>query len=289
MSLLTTGPGAAILSPADVQALVIQPLLATSVAAQVSSVVRTGSSSTRFPIVVTNPSNAWTEEGQEINVTDPVLDELVVTPTGLKGLTVVSNELMADSDPSALQVVGGGLVADLQVKLDSAFLGDTVASGPDGLESLSNVQTTDGAFDGSLDVISEAVSLAEQAGVLAVAPDGTPNLSSLIGHPTDVLTLATAKTADDSNETLLGRDATAAVSRSALGIALHSAPACTPGAMWLIPKNKTFIVMRNDPEVVADKSAYFSSDRTGIRYVLRVGIGFPHQEAIVKVVIDGGS
>ena len=29
------------------------------------------------------------------------LDELVVTPSGLKGLTVVSNELVADSDPSA--------------------------------------------------------------------------------------------------------------------------------------------------------------------------------------------
>lgn len=59
--------------------------------------------------------------------------------------------------------------------------------------------------------------------------------------------------------------------------------------MWLVPRDKVFVVLRTDPEVIADRSAYFSSDRTGIRCVLRVGFGHPHQEAIVRVVIDGGS
>jgi hypothetical protein len=44
-----------------------------------------------------------------------------------------------------------------------------------------------------------------------------------------------------------------------------------------------------DAEVIADKSAYFSSDRTGIRCVLGVGIGLPHEGAITRVIIDGGS
>jgi HK97 family phage major capsid protein len=96
--------------------------------------------------VVTDPSNAWTAEGAEIPVTDPDLDELVVTPPKLAGLTVVSNELMADSDPSALDVVGQGLVRDLQVKLDAAYFGNTVANGPSGLESLASTQTTALAF-----------------------------------------------------------------------------------------------------------------------------------------------
>ena len=47
--------------------------------------------------------------------------------------------------------------------------------------------------------------------------------------------------------------------------------------------------MRTNPEVIADTSAYFTSDRTAIRCVLRVGFGFPHDKAAVKVVIDGGS
>ena len=88
MSLLSSN-GAAILAPEDGdhkhQNLVVQPLSRLSVAMQVSTIVTTGHQ-TRFPIVVT----------------DPTLDELVCTPAGLKGLTVVSNELMADSNPSAL-------------------------------------------------------------------------------------------------------------------------------------------------------------------------------------------
>jgi HK97 family phage major capsid protein len=206
----------------------------------------------------------------------------VVTPPALKGLTVVSNELMADSDPSALDVVGQGLVRDLRTKLDAAYFGDTVANGPDGIESLANVQTTTGSFDGSLDVFAESVALAEGVGVLAVNPvDGLPNMA-FVGNPADVLAVSTAKVAVDSNQPLLGPDATQATTRSVLGVPLYSSPAVTAGDMWLV-------VLRTDPRVVADTSAYFSSDRTGIRCVLRVGFGFPHEQAIVKVVIDGGS
>lgn len=81
----------------------IQPLIKAAISTQVSSVVQTGSNSTRFPIVVTDPANSWTAEGEEIDVTDPQLDELVVTPSKLAGLTVVSNELLNGSDPSALR------------------------------------------------------------------------------------------------------------------------------------------------------------------------------------------
>ncbi|MGV0849462.1 phage major capsid protein [Mycolicibacterium phlei] len=286
MPLLTTN-GAAILAPQDVQDLVVQPLIRASVATQVSTVVETASHSTRFPIVVTDAQNNWVAEGQEIPVTDPDLDELVVTPAGLKSLVVVSNELLADSDPSALQVVGEGLVRDLRTKLDAAYFGDSVANGPDGIESLTGVQETTLSFDGSLDVFAEAVSLAENVGVLATnVVDGLPNMA-LVGSPADVLAVATSKVTADSNQPLLGPDATRATGRSVLGVPLYSSPAVTAGAMWLIPRDKCFVVIRQDAEVIADSSFAFSSDRTGIRCVLRVGIGFPHQQAVVRVGMEG--
>lgn len=223
MALLSSN-GQSILTPEDVQSLVIQPLIRASVAAQVSTVVQTSSHSTRFPIVVTDATNSWTAEGQEINVTEPVLDELVVTPPKLAGLTVVSNELVADSDPSALQVVGEGLVRDLQAKLDAAYFGDTVANGPDGIESLDDVQITDGSFDGSLDVFAEAISLAENVGVLAVSPvDGRPNMA-LVGNPADVLTVSTAKVAVDNNQPLLGSAPTPLKPPGAACLACHCGP-----------------------------------------------------------------
>jgi hypothetical protein len=74
-----------------------------------------------------------------------------------------------------------------------------------------------------------------------------------------------------------------------LGVPLYSSPAVTAGEMWLIPRDKVFIVLRTDPEVIADTSAYFSSDRTAVRAVLRVSPAYPHEAAIVRVVTDGGS
>jgi hypothetical protein len=62
MPLLTTN-GAAILTPDQVQDLVIKPQLSSAVSTRVSTIVQTASHSTRFPIVVTDPTTAWTAEG----------------------------------------------------------------------------------------------------------------------------------------------------------------------------------------------------------------------------------
>lgn len=284
---LNSTNAAAILSPEQVAELVVQPLITSSVAMVTSTVVQTDSHSMRFPVVVSDPDTAWILEGAEIPVSESDLDEILVTPAGLKGLTVVSNELVSDSDPSALDVVGQGLVRDLRTKLDAAWLGDTVTNGPNGLESLTGVTETTAVFDGSLDVIAEAVSLAENAGAPTIHPvDGLPNFS-LVANPVDVLALSTAKVSTDSNQPLLGVDATAVTGRSALGVRIHSAPACAQGTAWLIPRDRVFVVLRNDPEVVADPSPFFSSYRTAIRAVLRVGFAFPHEAAVVRVGMEG--
>jgi HK97 family phage major capsid protein len=71
---LLSSNGAAILAPEDIQSLVIKPLLSSAISTRVSTIVQTGSSSTRFPIVVTDPTTGWTAEGAEIAVSDPDLD-----------------------------------------------------------------------------------------------------------------------------------------------------------------------------------------------------------------------
>lgn len=291
MALLAGSSGQSILRPEEVQELVIQPLIAQAVCTRISTVVQTGSASTRFPLVVTDPSTGWTPEGEEIDISDPDLDELVVTPPALKGLTVVSNELMADSDPTALEVVGAGLVRDLQTKLDAAYFGDTVSHGPSGLESLADVAVTETEFTGNLDPFAEAISLCEQVGVQPIeVVNGRPVPGiAFAANPADVLTLSTLKVQDGNNQPLLGPDATSVTSRSVLGVPLFSSPAVTRGIAWAVPRSRVFVVLRTNPEVVADRSAFFSADSTGIRCVLRVGFGFPHQAAIAKVVIDGGS
>ena len=101
---LTTSTGASILSPEQISQLVVLPLLSQSVAMTASTVVQTGSHSLRVPRVTQDPTAAWTAEGQEIDTSDAVLDEIDIVPAKLAGLTVITNELAADlSSPAALQ------------------------------------------------------------------------------------------------------------------------------------------------------------------------------------------
>src|SRR5262245_58096558 len=176
--------GGPVLSPEQVSALVIQPLIDQSVAAQVSTVVQTGSHDLRVPRVTADPAAAWTAEGAEIAVTDPTLDEMVVTPKKLAGLVVVSNELAADSSPAALQVVGEGLVRDLRRKLDSAYFGNTVANGPNGLGSLTTSTAANGGAWTTLDSFEADKSAAETQHI---------EITAFVTSPATALTLATLK------------------------------------------------------------------------------------------------
>ena len=277
---LTTAPnsGSAVLRPDQVEDLVILPLLAAAVATRVSTITRTTSHNTRYPVVVSDPVTNWTAEGAEITISEPDLTEVVVTPSKLAGLTVVSNELVNDSDPSALDVVGDGLVRDLQVRLDAAYFGDT-ANGPDGLLSLTNVQVITWGSITDLDAFAEAMSLAETVGATT---------TSFVGNPLDVLALAQLKSAVDSRQPLLGMDPTQPTQRLVFGVPLISSPAVQPGQLWALPQSRVFVVVREPSEVVTDTSPFFSSDRTAVRAKLRVGFAFPHEQAIVRID-HGGS
>jgi HK97 family phage major capsid protein len=281
MSLLTT-TGSGILTPEKVQELVVEPLTRQSVAMQASSVISTSSKTTRFPIVVSDPTTGWTAEGQEIAISDPDIDELEVTPHKLAGLTVVSSEMVSDSDPAALAIVGDGLVRDLQVKLDAAFFGTSVTNGPSGLGALAGIQgvlVDDPEFT-NLDPFAEALSKAETVGA---------TITSFVAHPAQLLKLSQIKIGDAYNQPLLGTDASSPTKRSVQGVPVYWSPAVDEDVVWAVPKMKSYVVVREDTSVVTDASAFFSSDRVGVRATMRVGFAWPHAAAIVKIALDGGS
>jgi HK97 family phage major capsid protein len=280
MTLLTSaGSGSSILSPEDVQALVIEPLIRDAIATRVSTVVQTSSHDARFPIVKTDPTCGWTPEGTEIDTSDADLDELVATPLKLAGLTVCSNELVADSDPSALDIVGQGLVRDLQVRLDAAYFGSTTADGPNGIAHLTGAQHVDGGSAlTDLDPFAEALSLAETVGSV---------ITGFVASPANVLAVSTLKVAATYNQPLLGVDPSSPTKRSVFGVPLYSSPAVDDDVVWAIPSAKTFVVMRLPASVVTDSSAFFSSDRTAVRCTTRISFAFPHEAAVVRIDLGG--
>ncbi|WP_425003870.1 phage major capsid protein [Mycolicibacterium sp. S3B2] len=271
----STVNAASILRPEEVNELVIQPLTQESVAFLASTVVQTDSHDYRIPTLTSDPDVAWTAEGAEITADDAELDEVVVTPKKVAGLTVVSNELAADSTPEATSVIGNRLVQSLRRKIDTAWFGASVANGPNGLESITYTNVYAGAAYGNLDAFLEAQVEAEKLGA---------KVTSFVAHPNTILELATLKKATDSNEPLLQSDPASPSGRVIAGVPLITSPdAADDGSVFAVPKPVAFVVVRKDVEVVVDSSAFFTSDRVAIRAVARVGFGFPHEAAIVKV------
>lgn len=273
--MLTTTTGAGLLTPEEVGTLLVAPIVAESIAATVSTVVTTEASSFRIPVVAADPSASWVAEGQEIPITDADLDEAIVEFAKLAGLTIITNELAADTSPQAAEAIGAGLARDMARKLDAAFFGALATPAPKGLAGLTGVSTVSaGAAFTSVDPFIEAIGAAEAVGA---------TLTAFVANPADVLAMSKVKKATGSNEPLLGSDPTMPVRRIVQGVPLLSSPAVAAGTVWGIPQSRVFLVIRQDAEVEADASVFFTSDRTAVRGKLRCGFAFPHAAAVVKI------
>jgi HK97 family phage major capsid protein len=276
MATYTTTANVGGILPDDFGALVIQPALALSVFAQVATTVTTGSKY-RIPIVTADPTASWVAEGAEISPSDPTLQELVVTPPKVAGLTIISRELADDSNPAAAQVVGDGLARDIARRIDQAAFAGLSAPAPAGLSTLSGVSTyVNASAFANLDFAAEAISKAEVVGA---------TITSFVAGPGTALALAKIKTGTGSNAPVLGVDATAATSRSILGVPLFVSQYVAANTLWAIDSAGVWLVVREDATVEADRSVYFTSDRVAVKATMRAGFGFVHPASVVKVSI----
>ncbi|WP_228374378.1 phage major capsid protein [Demequina rhizosphaerae] len=275
MAMFTTTSDVSGITPDDYGPLIVQPVQRESVAYQVSTLLTTDSTRVNLPIVTADPSAGWFAEGADITLSDQTLDELTVTPAKVAGLTKISNELASDSSPTAASIVGAGIARDIVSKVDAAFFGNTVTNGPSGLESLTGVSEVDtaGAY-ASFDVFAEAISKAEEVGA---------TIGAFVTDPATALVIAKLKQATGSNMPMLGTSATDALDRRILGVPLLVSSAVTTGTTWGIPKAASYVVQRGGAELDVDRSVYFASYSTAVRAVMRVGYGFVHEAAIVKI------
>ena len=139
---LTTATGAGILRPEEVGQLVVQPVIAASVALTVSSVVHHRRARIPPPDRDRRPHRRLVRGGRGNHPERCDAGRGHRHPAKVAGLTIICRELAEDSTPEAAQVVGDGLARDIARKIDLAFFANTTANGPDGLLSLTT-QTVD--------------------------------------------------------------------------------------------------------------------------------------------------
>ncbi|MCD7101959.1 phage major capsid protein [Pseudoclavibacter sp. 13-3] len=260
----------------EIGPMLLDPLASTSVATEVSTVVRTNTRNYRFPIVASDPTSSWVAEGDEIPSSEGSARDVPVDIFKIAALTWLTNEAADDTDPAAADVLSDGLVRDLANQLDEAFFtsrgASTVRSA--GLPDLPGVQTVEADPTTGFDPFIDALAAAEAKGAA---------VNTFVTTPEVARALAKVRTGAGSNALLLGGDAQNGVSRSVLGVPLLVSAHVEPGVVWAIPSAASYVVIREDARVDVDTSARFTSDSIGIRAVSRVGFAFPQPNRIVKI------
>lgn len=279
---ISRAEAAAILSPEQVQALVVNPVLQRSVAGQALDQQGITASKARFPVVKADPAAGWTAEGAEITASDADFDELEVGPFKLAALSIITNEAATDTNPAAPGIIGAGLVRDLTRKLDKALFAASTANGPAGLPSLTHthgitVDSWDDIYDGLVDASSGVESSGSQVRVWLFSPE-------------DAAALAKVTVGTDFRTPLLGSVAASPeVGRTLLGAPLLISDQQPAGTAYAIDSSVAHLCVWDGTEVVADQSAYFTSDRLAIRAKMRCNFAFCHEPGIATITLPDDS
>lgn len=251
-------------------------IAAKSIAFQAGTVIQIANETIRFPKWTADPSVAWYAENTQISLTDPSNDELIVTPKKVAGLTQISNEAAADTNPAVANQVGQALGRSIAKKIDAAFFGNTVSNGPSGLLSLSgiNVVDTGTVTLTSLDPFHEA-----KAAALA---DGA-TITHFLLAPDVALTLSKAKQlSSGSNVGLL--DSTGVADGVTLaGVPVLVSTDVASGNAWGVDASQILVVQRTGTTVTTSADAAFDYDAVQVRATARVSFGFANAAGVVRL------
>ncbi|MES9808473.1 phage major capsid protein [Streptomyces cinereoruber] len=269
-----TAANAAVLPP-EYGDLVTKPVEALSVAYLTGTAVTTGANAYLVPILASDVTVGAVSEGAEITPSDANFEELKIKPAKFAGLTIISRELADDSNPSAADQVGRSIARQIANSVDNALFNALAAPNPPGFASLSGISTVSAPVTYSnLDPFEEAVSKSEAVG---------GRITSWVTGAATALDIATLKDGTGSNKGLLNPDLTSEGRRTILGRPVIVSPYVPADTVYGISKDDFLVVTRDGTRIDVDRSAYFSSDRIGVRGTMRVAFGMPVPAAHVRI------
>lgn len=229
-----------------------------------------------FPVLDSDPDVSWYAPGATITETDAGTSELIVQPKAAKGLSRVSNESLADSDPAVAEVIGAGLSRQIIEKVDSAMFAATVpANGPQGL--MAYAYTTVDVNGGLLAVTTEDPFIDAKFTAL----ENGAELSAFVLATDVAKALAKVKVATGDGRRLLDHDVEGNLTIAGLPafVSRHVAA----GEAWGLDKTQNFLVIRHGTVVELDRSAAFAADSTLLRAVMRVNFAVTNPAGVIRL------
>lgn len=224
--------------------------------------IDTSAKQVHVPRLTSDGGAGWFAELEEIDVGDPVGDDLVLTPHKCAAVTVLSNEVVADSNPSVLDAVGGAMTRAVALAADKAlFVGGGTVSAPAGFVNhggtVSPLQTVAGSITYA-NVVRAGGSIAAYGG----------RADSLYVNPSDYTTLQLAVGGDD--RPLIQPDASQGGAATIAGFRVYPTPALGAGTALVAQASQLVVALRSDASVDFSTDALFEKDATVARVVARV-------------------
>jgi len=228
--------------------------------------VDTHSKLIHIPRLTDDGSVDWFAELEEITTDSPAGDDLVLTPKKVAALTLLSNEVVLDSDPAALNVVGQAMLRAIAIEIDRAIFHGAGGTAPLGILETSTTTGFTPLPDQAGPVGYEA--LVRAAGQVSAA-GGRPDVAYI--HPTDHVALQLAAGGDD--RPLITGDASQGAPPVVAGLRLYITPALEAGEALVAQADQVVVAIRRDASVEFSSDYAFERDGTAARVIARVDAG----------------
>jgi HK97 family phage major capsid protein len=248
-------------------------------------IIPTDRESITWPRLTADVDPTWTAETDQIPSGDPGFGDLTATPRKLAHRVEMSNEVVDDSDPSAVDVVNAHLATVLSLKLDTAIFEANPAVTPNSIRGLrwtAGVQTidmgADGAALGDYDVFIEAIGMLRAANV--------PGPYAIASHPSVLTELELLKEEAAGSNVQLGAPAGLPpfYVSSALSTTEPKGINADTRSAYVYSPAQVVLVRRKDAEIDWDRSRLYDRDMSEMRAKLRADLLVPNPEAVVRIV-----
>lgn len=276
------------LTAEQVQKILVQPLEQASLfLASGPRIFDTNGSQVRIPKMGGATAPSWHGENDLITEQDPTFDEVVLLPSTMKSVKVItrySNEMARQSIVALDSALKDRLVTDVAATLDTAFFGSTGdgITTPQGILAWSGTQTVDAAGAAiSLDILLDAWGKALAANV---------NMAGLrwFMRPAAFTALRKVKQGTGSNQYVLTPDATADGVFRLFGtqvVITNRLPLDGESQQSVVLADMSQVAVARDlaPSVKVLTERYADYDQQALRVIARYDAGALNPEAIVKI------
>lgn len=264
------------ISPEQWAQYVLEHLSAQSVVlASGATRITTASKVIHVPRLTADGGAGWYDELEQLGPGDPTGDELVLTMKKCAALTVLSSEVVNDSNPSVIDAVGTAMTRAVALKVDRAILGGAGGKEPAGVY-LQAGQHVIGAV--TIDSLIDAAGLIADVG-------GQGRVAYV--HPADFTALQKEK--DLQERPLLTPDFSGGPSSTVYGLALWSTKGVAVGTALVADPSQIVVGIRNDASVEISTDALFTSDGVAARVISRVDCGVNDDNGLVSIAATAGT